>query len=43
MLEIWFHTERGLGLRLDDAAKRDVYTVGEVLAALGRQREAPHV
>lgn len=34
MLEIWFHAERQLGIRLPDSAKRDVYTIGQVLAVL---------
>lgn len=34
MLEIWFHAERQLGIRIPDDAKRDVYTVGEVLKVL---------
>ena len=34
MLEIWFHAERKLGIRLPDSAKRDVYTVAQVLAVL---------
>lgn len=43
MLEIWFHAERSLGLNLGDAAKRDVYTIGEALAALARQQEVSRV
>lgn len=34
MLEIWFRAERALGIRLPDEVKRDIYTVGEVLAVL---------
>lgn len=34
MLEIWFHAERMLGIRLPDSAKRDVYTIEQVLTVL---------
>lgn len=34
MLEIWFHAERILGIRLPDSAKRDVYTIEQVLTVL---------
>jgi acyl carrier protein len=37
MLEIWFHTEKTLGIRIADDAKRDIYTVAEVLAVLDQQ------
>lgn len=36
MLEIWFHAEKLLGIRLPDDAKRDVYTLGEAVAVLAR-------
>lgn len=39
MLEIWFHTEKILGIRIADDAKRDIYTVAEVLAVLDRQSQ----
>lgn len=31
MLEIWFHVESQLGAQIGDEAKRDVYTIGQVL------------
>lgn len=31
MLEIWFRTEKTLGIKIPDTAKRDIYTVGQVL------------
>lgn len=36
MLEIWFRMERELGLHLPDGAKRDIYTVAQVLEVFDR-------
>ncbi|MET3133684.1 acyl carrier protein [Oxalobacteraceae bacterium GrIS 1.11] len=36
MLEIWFRIETSLGMQIADTAKRDIYTVGEVLDVLER-------
>jgi acyl carrier protein len=40
MLEIWFRAEKSLGIKLPDDAKRDIYTVGEVLAVLDAHANA---
>lgn len=34
MLEIWYELEQRLGVTIDDAEKRDIYTVGEVAAVI---------
>lgn len=39
MLEIWFHAERSLGIRLPDEAKREIYTLREAVAVLARYRD----
>lgn len=31
MLEIWFRIEKTLGLKIPDSAKREIYTVAEVV------------
>ena len=36
MLEIWFHMEKENAIRLPDGAKRDVYTVGQVVEVFKR-------
>lgn len=41
MLEIWFRVEKAAGLRIPDEAKRDIYTVGEVVQVLQRHASAP--
>lgn len=40
MLEIWFRAEKSLGMKIPDEAKRDIYTVGEVLAVLDAHADA---
>lgn len=37
MLEIWFRMEKELGLRLPDDAKRDIYTVTQVIEVFERR------
>jgi len=49
MLEIWFRVEKILGVQIPDDAKRDIYTVEEVVQVLERHAapavaaEAHHV
>lgn len=46
MLEIWFHTEKALGVRIPDEAKRDIYTLADALQVLDQvvaAREAQNV
>jgi len=38
MLEIWFRLEKALEIQIPDQDKRDIYTVGEVLATLSRHQ-----
>jgi acyl carrier protein len=35
MLEIWYEIEQRLGIRVGDSEKRDLYTLGDVVAKLG--------
>ena len=37
MLEIWYEIEQRIGVRVDDAEKRDLYTLGDVVALLDRK------
>lgn len=37
MLEIWYELEQRLGVRVDDADKRDRYTLQDVVDVLNRQ------
>ncbi len=34
MLEIWFHLEKELSIKIGDDLKRDVYTIDQVLGVL---------
>lgn len=43
MLEIWFRVEKMLGLQIPDTAKRDIYSVAEVLAVIERHVPAHSV
>lgn len=43
MLEIWFRMEKALETQIPDTAKRDIYTVAEVLAVLERHIPANSV
>ncbi|ALN57452.1 MULTISPECIES: acyl carrier protein [Lysobacter] len=39
MLEIWYELEQRLGVAVGDAEKRDLYTLGDVVALLQRKLE----
>lgn len=41
MLEIWFRIEKSMGSKIPDTAKRDIYTVGEVLAVVAAHLTSP--
>ncbi|SDY91473.1 acyl carrier protein [Lysobacter sp. yr284] len=40
MLEIWYELEQRLGVAVGDAEKRDLYTLGDVVALLQGKLEA---
>lgn len=43
MREIWFRMEKALETQIPDAAKRDIYSVADVLAVLERHIPANSV
>lgn len=40
MLEIWYEIEQHMHIRVNDAEKRDLYTLGDVVALVERKLEA---
>ena len=41
MLEIWYELEQRLGIRVKDEEKRDLYTLGDVVAIVDAKLGSP--